>query len=58
MKEVLDALEDMYSQYCYHGHQFASAGETALDILKKNKRLEDYTIRENGSLEYHHDSTN
>lgn len=30
---VLDALADMYGQYCDHGHDFMSAGELASSVL-------------------------
>lgn len=35
VKELVDALESMYDQYCDDGHHFMSAGENALLVLQK-----------------------
>lgn len=34
-KELLDALEGMYDQYCDSGHDFMSAGERAQTVLQQ-----------------------
>ncbi len=38
LAEALDALADMYSQYCAppYGHEFMSAGEGAADVLGRH----------------------
>ena len=35
IKELVDALESMYDQYCGAGHAFMSAGEGAEIVLQK-----------------------
>lgn len=35
IKELVDALESMYDQYCDRGHLFMSAGESASTVLEK-----------------------
>ncbi len=49
-EKILDALEDMYIQYCDCGHRFMSAGETALEVLQLHGKLKDYDVEANGSL--------
>lgn len=33
-KELVEALESMYDQYCSDGHSFMSAGENAVYVLQ------------------------
>lgn len=35
IKELVDALESMYDQYCADGHSFMSAGENASEVLER-----------------------
>jgi|SRR3989337_188813 len=37
IKELVDALESMYDQYCDSGHDFMSAGEGAESVLRKHQ---------------------
>lgn len=39
-REPLEALKDMYLQYCDDGHAFMSAGEEAAEILSKHGVLQ------------------
>jgi hypothetical protein len=35
IKDLIDALESMYEQYCDNGHSFMSAGEGAMSVLRR-----------------------
>jgi len=36
IKDLVAALESMYEQYCYNGHEFMSAGERAEMVLQRH----------------------
>jgi hypothetical protein len=51
-KAILEALDDMYWQYCAEdGHMFMSAGEYAIEVLLANGIYKGRKVHDDGSVD-------